>query len=82
MTPLHWAAARGCADVVRMLAHQPGVDVNAQDGCTMTPLHWAAHQGHPFVLLVSPWCACCLVACIGCGSSCSPSPALSSDSIA
>ena len=74
MTPLHWAAARGCADVVRMLAQQPGVNVDAEDGCTMTPLLWAAHQGHPYVLLVSPWCACCLVVCIVfgcCGSSCS-----------
>ena len=74
MTPLHWAAARGCADVVRMLVQQPGVNLDVEDGCTMTPLLWAAHQGHPYVLLVSPWCACCLVMCISfgcCGSSCS-----------
>src|SRR4051812_15351162 len=44
-TALHWAAAHGRADEVRMLlAHQ--ADVNAKDKDGWAPLHVAAAAGH------------------------------------
>eukprot|EP01059_Diplonema_ambulator_P016669 TRINITY_DN28386_c0_g1_i1.p1 TRINITY_DN28386_c0_g1~~TRINITY_DN28386_c0_g1_i1.p1 ORF type:complete len:119 (+),score=23.23 TRINITY_DN28386_c0_g1_i1:145-501(+) len=44
MTPLHWAADKGHAEVVSNLAEQ-GADVNATDVSRSTPLHCAT-QGH------------------------------------
>jgi len=44
MTPLHWAAHEGRANVIEELFHA-GADLNAQDKDGMTPLHWASSKG-------------------------------------
>ncbi len=45
MTSLHYAAARGCSDIVRILLRYHA-DVNKADNWGMTPLHFAALNGH------------------------------------
>ena len=45
MAPLHWAADRGFADLVRVLIGE-GADVNQIDGEGQTALHFAASCGH------------------------------------
>lgn len=50
-TPLHFAAIRGYADVVRCLLAQ-GCEVNAQTGDDCTALHLAARGGHAEVVEV------------------------------
>lgn len=48
MGPLHLSAARGHADVIRMLLQHPPMEAatNARDILGWTPLHWAASAGH------------------------------------
>lgn len=50
-TGLHWAAAAGHAEIVKMLI-DAGATVNARDLHKSTPLHWAAALGHQSVLSV------------------------------
>ena len=52
MTPLHWAAYYGHADVALVLIHS-GANVNARDKYVFeTPLHVAAKGGHAAVVRV------------------------------
>jgi ankyrin repeat protein len=53
-TPLHWAAAEGHGDVVKLLLSNKA-DVNARSGNLITPLGSAAHRGQADVvkLLIS-----------------------------
>ncbi|CAN0006370.1 unnamed protein product [Choristocarpus tenellus] len=44
-TPLHWAAQKGHADIVRLLVGN-GALVNVRDKWKRTPLHRAAKEGH------------------------------------
>nr|XP_020670418.1 receptor-interacting serine/threonine-protein kinase 4 [Pogona vitticeps] len=44
--PLHYAAWQGHLPIVKLLAKQPGVNVNAQTVDGRTPLHLAAQRGH------------------------------------
>jgi len=43
---IHWAADRGCLEIVRILAGNPGLDVNLQDDDGQTALHYACSNGH------------------------------------
>ena len=45
ITPLHWAAGHGMANVCRVLL-DAGADVNACDLSSYTPLHQATSSGH------------------------------------
>lgn len=45
MALLHWAADRGCVDVLRLLLAS-GADVNVTDEDGQTPLHFASSVGH------------------------------------
>lgn len=45
VTPLHWAAAQGHSEIVKILI-QKGVDVNANQFRGRTPLHMAVRSGH------------------------------------
>ena len=46
-TPLHCAANKGRASIVRYLLHEvSGVDIDAEDRQGWTPLHCAANKGH------------------------------------
>jgi ankyrin repeat protein len=50
LTALHWAAASGIADAVRLLLAPPvGADPRAARNNNFTPLHSAAMQGHAAV---------------------------------
>lgn len=51
-TPLHYAADRGHADVVRILVEEEGANANARDTSRRTPLHLAALGGHTEVIAV------------------------------
>uniref|UniRef100_A0A2I3H0L7 Receptor-interacting serine/threonine-protein kinase 4 n=1 Tax=Nomascus leucogenys TaxID=61853 RepID=A0A2I3H0L7_NOMLE len=44
--PLHYATWQGHLPIVKLLAKQPGVSVNAQTLDGRTPLHLAAQRGH------------------------------------
>jgi ankyrin repeat protein len=44
-TPLHFAAANGHSEIVRMLLRQDTIDVNVQNDHHATPLHLAAKNG-------------------------------------
>lgn len=46
MSLLHWAADRGCAELVEILISF-GANVNATDTDNQTPLHYAASCGYP-----------------------------------
>lgn len=51
MTPLHYAAKYGHAEVVELLI-QHRAQVNALDGVGCTPLHYAALNGHKDVVRI------------------------------
>jgi len=44
-TPLHWAAANGYVESVRLLTSAPGIDLNARNHIENTALHVAAFSG-------------------------------------
>jgi len=52
MTPLHWAADRGHAEVAKFLLLSCGPEVDACDADGQTALHYAASCGHAAVIRV------------------------------
>lgn len=46
MSLLHWAADRGCGELIAILISF-GADVNARDSEKQTPLHYAASCSYP-----------------------------------
>jgi len=49
-TPLLWAAARGCEDIVRLLVDRNDVDVNATGTDGQSPLSQAAKKGYEAIV--------------------------------
>ena len=50
MTPLHFAAADGHTDVIRILVKELGADISAVSNDLQSVLHFAAHNGHASML--------------------------------
>lgn len=46
VTPLHVAAAAGCAELCAKLAEKSDAELTQQDDLSYHPLHWAAKKGH------------------------------------